>query len=145
MFEETIAVSQRILKEAFSEGNLELIDELCTEDFVGHDPLAGDQDRATAKQTMGGYRAAFPDLSFTVDDCFAADDKVVTRWTATGTFENELMGLQPTGEQGEPIEGITIDRFEDGRIAESWTQWDTLRFMRNIGAMPDAAAAPAAA
>ena len=140
MFEETIAVSQRILKEAFSEGNLEVIDELCTEDFVSHDPLAGNQDRATAKQTMAGYRAAFPDLSFTVDECFAADDKVVTRWTAIGTFENELMGLQPTGEAGDPIQGITIDRFEDGLIAESWTQWDTMQFMRDIGAVPEGAA-----
>ena len=140
MFEESIAVSQRILKEAFSEGNLDLIDELCTEDFVGHDPLLGDQDREAAKQSMAGYRAAFPDLSFSVDDCFAADDKVVTRWTATGTFENELMGLQPTGERGQPIEGINIDRFEDGLIAESWTQWDTMQFMRDIGAVPEGAA-----
>ena len=140
MFEEATAVSQRILKEAFSEGNLDLIDELCTEDFVGHDPLLGDQDREAAKQSMAGYRAAFPDLSFSVDDCFAADDKVVTRWTATGTFENELMGLQPTGERGQPIEGINIDRFEDGLIAESWTQWDTMQFMRDIGAVPEGAA-----
>jgi|SRR5680860_348618 len=140
MFEETIAVSQRIIKEGFSEGNLDLVDELCAEDFVGHDPLTGDQDREAAKQSMAEYRRAFPDLSFTIGDAFAAGDKVATRWTAQGTFENELMGRQPTGERGQPIEGITIDRFEDGLIVESWTQWDTVQFLRDIGAVPEGAA-----
>jgi steroid delta-isomerase-like uncharacterized protein len=141
MFEENIAISQRLLTEAFGAGNLDLVDEHCTEDFVGHDPLAGDQDREAAKQSIANYREAFPDLSFTVDDAFAADDKVVIRWTGTGTFENAMMGVEPTGERGEPISGITIDRYEDGRIAESWTHWDTLRLMRNMGIVGEAAAA----
>jgi hypothetical protein len=55
------------------------------------------------------------------------------------SFENEFMGQQPTGQKGEPVYGIGIDRFEDGKVAESWSQWDTLRFMRNIGAMPEPA------
>jgi hypothetical protein len=50
------------------------------------------------------------------------------------------MGLQPTGEKGTPVEGIGIDRCVDGKIAEAWTQWDTLTFMRNIGAVPEEAA-----
>ena len=66
---------------------------------------------------------------------------MVIRWRAEGTFENEFLGQQPTGKKGEPVEGIGIDRFEGGRVAESWGQWDTLRFMRNIGAVPDAAEA----
>lgn len=140
MFEETIASSRRLIEEAFSEGNLDLIDEICAEGFVGHDPLAGTQDRETAKQTMAGYRKAFPDLTFEVNDAFAHDDKVVIRWTGQGTFENELLGLEPTGERGDPIEGITIDRYEDGELVESWTQWDTLRFLRDIGAVPEGAA-----
>jgi steroid delta-isomerase-like uncharacterized protein len=140
MFEQTVAVSQRLLTEAFGEGKLELIDELCTEDFVGHDPLQGQQDREAVKATISTYRQAFPDLAFTIEDAFAAGDKVVIRWTGTGTFENELMGMQPTGERGDPVEGITIDRFEDDQIAESWTQWDTLRFMRDLGAIPEGVA-----
>lgn len=135
MFEENIAVSRRLVTEALGEGKVELIDELCAEDFVGHDPLTGDQDREAAKRSAAGYKSAFPDLSFTVDDAFIADDKVVLRWTGTGTFENALMGIEPTGESGEPISGITIDRFEDGIVVESWNQWDTLRFMRNLGAV----------
>lgn len=140
MFEESIAASRRLIEDAFSGGDLDLIDEICGEQFVGHDPLTGDQDREAAKQSMAGYREAFPDLDFTIEDIFADGDKVVIRWTGQGTFENELMGLEPTGERGSPVEGITIDRFADGKLVESWNQWDTLTFLRDIGAVPKSAA-----
>ena len=137
--QDNIAVSRRLLEEAFNEGKVDLIDELCTDGYVGHDPVVGDDDREASKRTIAGYREAFPDIHFTVLDAFGVDDKVVVRWSGVGTFEHELMGQAPTGEKGDPVEGINIDRFEDGKVAESWTQWDTLRFMKNIGAMPAAA------
>jgi hypothetical protein len=62
---------------------------------------------------------------------------VVLRWSAEGSFENEFLGESPTGEQGEPVAGIGIDGYEGDEIAESWGQWDKLRFMRNIGAIAD--------
>ena len=141
MSQENIATSRRFTEEAFNRGNLSVIDELSTEDFVNHDPLTGDQDREGGKQSISGFRDAFPDLHLTIEDIFAAGDKVAYRWSVEGTFENEIMGLQPTGERGSPVRGITIDRFEGGKIAESWSQWDTLTFMRDIGAIPSEAAA----
>ena len=143
MSNDNIATARRVLEEVFGEGNVDLIDELCTDDFVGHDPVMGDTNREAVKLVVSGYREAFPDLEFEILDVFAADDKVVTRWRATGTFEKEIFGQQPTGERGDPVEGIGIDRFEGDKIAESWGQWDTLRFMRNIGAVPEEAAAAA--
>jgi steroid delta-isomerase-like uncharacterized protein len=141
MSEDQIAVSKRVIEEAFNHGNLDVIDELCTEDFVTHDPIAGDQDREASKASLAGYRQAFPDLTFTIEDAFASGDKVVLRWTGVGTFENEFMGLQPTHERGDPVHGITIDRFDGGRIAESWASWDTLTLMRDLGAVPSEATA----
>jgi len=135
MAEDNVAKSRRLIDEAFSRGNLDVMDELCAQDFVNHDAIAGDQDRAAAKDSIAAYRAAFPDLHFTIEDAFAADDKVVMRWHGEGTFENEFMGLEPTGDVGSPVKGISIDRYEDGEIAESWSQWDTLTFLRDIGAV----------
>jgi steroid delta-isomerase-like uncharacterized protein len=141
MSRENMATAQRFFDEAWNKGNLEVIDEICAEGFVGHDPLMGDADRETAKQRIAAYREAFPDLQISVEEIFAAGDRVVTRWTAQGTFQNAMMGLQPTGQKGDPIEGIGIDRMEDGKIAEAWGQWDTMKFMQNIGALPEGAAA----
>jgi steroid delta-isomerase-like uncharacterized protein len=141
MSENQVAASTRVIEEAFNKGNMAVIDEVCAEDFVAHDPLAGDEDREASKASMEMYRGAFPDLHFTIDDAFAAGDKVVIRWTGEGTFENEFMGLQPTHDRGQPVHGITIDRFEGGKIVESWTQWDTLTLMRDIGAVPAATTA----
>jgi steroid delta-isomerase-like uncharacterized protein len=120
MAQANIETSRRLIEEAFSEGRLELLDELCADGFVSHDPIAGDQDIEAVKQTFSGYREAFPDLTFTIDDIFAADDKVVMRWTGAGTFQNEFMGFQPTGEKGDPVTGMNIDRYDDdGKLAET--------------------------
>ena len=144
MSEQNIAASRRVIEEGFGGGNLDVLDEVCADGFVSHDPIMGDQDKDAVKQTIGAYREAFPDLSFTVDDVFAAGDMVVMRWTGTGTFENEFMGLEPSHEKSDPVHGIGIDRFdEDGKIVEVWGQWDTLTFMRNVGAIPEEAGAPA--
>jgi steroid delta-isomerase-like uncharacterized protein len=141
MSRENMKTSRRILEESFNSGNLEVIDEVSSDDFVGHDPLAGDQDTEAAKQQVATYREAFPDIEIAIEEIFAAGDKVVIRWSGSGTFKNPLMGQQPTGERGDPVRGITIDRFDDdGKIAESWTQWDTMTFMRNLGAVPEGAA-----
>jgi predicted ester cyclase len=34
------------------------------------------------------------------------------------------------------ITGITIERIEDGKIVETWNNFDQLGMMRQIGAMP---------
>jgi hypothetical protein len=66
MSEDDIAASRRVIEEGFG-GDPGVVDELCTEGFVGHDPVAGDLDREGLKQSMAGYRHAFPDLKLTVD------------------------------------------------------------------------------
>jgi len=140
---ENINTARRLFEEAWSQGKIERFDELCSEGFVDHDPLLGEADRQALKDRVSTYRAAFPDLTFTIDEIFAAGDRVIMRWSAVGTFENELMGFAPTGEKRDPIEGIGISRFEGGKVVETWTQWDTLRFMKDLGAIPQDAAAAA--
>jgi predicted ester cyclase len=136
--------SRRLIEEAFTEGNLDLIDEIAADGFVDHDPLMGEQDKQSVKQSISGYRGAFPDLHCDIEDIIEAGDKVIYRWSANGTFENSFMGLEATHEKGDPVKGMTIDRFDaDGKVVESWSAWDTLGFMRAIGAVPEQAAAPA--
>jgi predicted ester cyclase len=142
--EANIEASKRAIQEGFGKGKLDVFDEICAANFVSHDPLAGEQDVAGAKQSVQGYRDAFPDLTFTIEDIFASGDEVVIRWKAEGTFQNPFMGQQPTGEKGDPTEGISIDRYDsDGKMVETWNQWDTLTFLRDVGMLPEGASAAA--
>ena len=131
------ALSRRLLEEAFNAGNIDVVDELVTTDFVNHDaalpePMIGPD---AAKASINGYRTAFPDLRITIEEQIADEQGVATRWSAKGTHEGDLMGMAPTGKQS-TVTGITIDRIVDGRITESWTNWDTLGMLQQLGVVP---------
>ncbi len=86
-------------------------------------------------QFLNLYLRAFSDLRVTFEDALADRDRVVTRWRLEGTQDGPLMGIAPSGRRVS-IEGIRIDRVEDGKIAESWMQMDTLGLLEQIGALP---------
>lgn len=133
--EANAATARRVLEEIFNEGRLEVAAELYAADCVNHDP-ADEEDRHGVKAMQEKarlYRDAMSDLELTVDDVFATDDRAVTRWTARGTNDGELMGMAPTGRRIE-ITGTSIDRFDDsGRIVEEWDHWDNAGFMQQLG------------
>jgi steroid delta-isomerase-like uncharacterized protein len=134
MTEENKRVARRLLEEAFGQGRLELIDELAAADSIGYDPALPEPTRGTdaLKQLIAGYRDAFPDLSFNVDQQLAEGDCVATRWTARGTQRGEFWGAPASGKQA-TITGTTIDRIADGKIVESWVNWDTFGLLQQLG------------
>ncbi len=135
--EENKAISRRADEELFDRSNLDVADELFASDFVYHDPASGEDWHGpeSVKQYATMLRAAFPDLRYAVEDQIAEGDKVVTRYTASGTHQGELMGVAPTGNRVE-ITGISITRIEGGKIEEIWENYDTLGMMRQIDAFP---------
>jgi predicted ester cyclase len=81
--------------------------------------------------------AAFPDMKLTVEDTIAEGDKVVTRWTLTGTHKGEsrhsrLGVVRPTNRHVK-ISGITIHRIENGKIVESWGETGKLEALEQLG------------
>jgi steroid delta-isomerase-like uncharacterized protein len=139
-------ISRRTL-DAFTTGDLDALDEAFTADCVVHDsqnPFAADHrgaDVARAQITM--YRAGFPDLVMTTDAQYEDGDVVISRWTSTGTHTGDLPMLPATG-RTVLVTGILIDRFAGDRIAETWSNWDTLGMLQQLGAVPTAEATPAA-
>ena len=113
-------------------------------DSVYHMPLVGELRGAALSQFFAQLHAAFPDSQRTVEDQFADDIHVVTRWTATGTHQGTFMGIAPTGKRV-TITGISIHRIADGRIVEEWQEWDSLGLMQQIGVLPIFKFAPKAA
>jgi steroid delta-isomerase-like uncharacterized protein len=87
------------------------------------------------KHMVSTYRAGYPDLQFKVEDQLADGDKVVTRWSCEGTHRGELIGIPATGKRT-TTSGIDIDRFQDGKVVESWTIWDALGWLQQLGVVP---------
>jgi predicted ester cyclase len=138
--DDLVAGSRRLLEEGFNQGKLEVADELVAAGAINHDPATPAHMRDLRgpdvfKRTVTLYRQAFPDLRLTVDDVIAADDKVVLRWHSEGTHRGELEGLAPTGARG-VVTGIGIDRWENGKLVEAWSEWDNLGLARQLGAVP---------
>ena len=133
--------SRRLVEEAFGQGNVEVIPEILHSDFVCYDPNSesGEVRGAdTIKGEIEYFRNAVPDLTYTVEDQVAEGDKVVTRYTASGTHQGEFFGVAGTGKHIE-MSGIQIDRFdESGKLVEEWPEYDLLGAMKQVGAMPEA-------
>ena len=147
MSEQNKALSKRIYEEVFNQGKLQLLDELVATNGVLNDPsVPGGKitGRAGVRQYFETYLTAFPDLHFTINDQIAEGDKVVTRYTATGTHKGALMGIAPTGKRS-TVTGITIEHYKDGKSAEVWVSGDTLGMLQQLGVVPMLAPAGAKA
>jgi steroid delta-isomerase-like uncharacterized protein len=103
-------------------------------DFVEH--VGGvDQGREDAKQFLAAMIAAMPDMWASIEDMIAAGDKVVVRFTMTGTQHGEFMGIPATG-KAMRITAMSILRVVHGKIAEHWAEADWLGMMQQLGAIP---------
>jgi steroid delta-isomerase-like uncharacterized protein len=139
MSEENKALCRRLVEEGWNKHNLALLDELYA-DCVYYNPATGEIKGEALKQFLASMLAAFPDIRFTIEDLVAEGDKVVTRWSCTGTHRGEFMGLAPTGKQV-PVSGMNISRIVEGKVVEERVELDTLRFFQQLGAIPPLAKA----
>jgi steroid delta-isomerase-like uncharacterized protein len=132
-------VARRYREELWNSGALTIIDEIFSATCVHHtfDPITPALETGTkgAKKVVNIYRSAFPDVRFTIDDLFGAEDRVVVRWTGHGTHTGNLMGVAPT-HMKVTVHGMDIYRVSEGKIQEIWISWDAMGFMQQLGLEP---------
>ena len=119
--EENKALARRFYVDVINEGNLDLLDELVSEDFVEHEvfpglPTTGPE---APKAAFRMFLNAFPDLHITADEITAEGDKVVVRSTMSGTHKGEFLGMPPTNDSFE-VEVIDIVEIRDGKATAHW-------------------------
>jgi steroid delta-isomerase-like uncharacterized protein len=138
MAAQTAELSRRIFEDVWNRKNLKAIDDLMSTDYVHHDAGAIAANGPDGyKQFVKSYMNAFPDAHFIIDDAFTLGHNTdvhdeVTRWTVAGTHEGELAGIPPTGRRFS-VTGISIARIANGKITESWNNWDALGLMQQLG------------
>ncbi len=135
--EENKATFRRYVEEGWAKGNVEVADEIFADRYVAHQPDGSEEDRGPedVKQFLRQYREAFPDLEISIEDQIAEGEKVVTRWASRGTHRGEFRGIAPTGNEVS-LTGTGIFRFSEGKVVESWDNFDQLGMLQQLGAIP---------
>lgn len=131
------SLARRLMTELWNRQRLEVADELISPDFRGQAGSYGElRGPAGVRELVTVYRTAFPDFMVDVEDLIVHDDIVVTRFRATGTHKGDLMGLAPTG-RAATGRGITIDRWRNGQVVESWSESNMLEVLQQLKVLPE--------
>jgi steroid delta-isomerase-like uncharacterized protein len=130
------AVARRYFKDVWTEGQLDVIDDIMAPEVVGQDGN-GPAMKGTAaiKGFVAAMRQAFPDASFTLTHQAVDGDLVATRWVCQATHQGEFRGIPATGNVVS-MTGVHLHRVRDGRIVEGWANWDGIALLQQLGVLP---------
>ena len=132
------ALARRFFEDGFNEGRVEALDEVMSDDLVLHDPQAPARAARHGRPARRGR-----DVPRRVPGP-PHDDRGRHRAARPRRHPLDRTGHAHAGAQrprARPIgtvkvTGITIQRIAGGRVAEAWTNWDTLGLLQQIGAAP---------
>ena len=134
--EQNKALVCHIIEEVYNQGNMAVIDEHFSPDYVHHTlPPGMPQDREGCRQMVKMLHTAFPDYRITIEDVVAEGDKVVLRFHWSGTHKGEFMGIAPTGKKV-TVTAMSMHRIEGGKEVEQWGELDRLGMMQQLGVVP---------
>ena len=139
MSEGNEALADRFHMDVFQEENLDVADEILSPDFVWHGAFSPGEDQRGpegTKQVASAVIGAFPDRRITHEDIIAEGDKVLIRWSMSGTHQGELLGIPATGRRV-TVTGFDLFRIEGGKIVEMWQEADQLGMLQQLGVIPE--------
>ena len=135
--ESNVRIMRRYFEEGLNRGDMSVVREIFSQDYIHHDPTNHDIAGGTAdvERHIITLRRAFPDIQFRIDSEVAQGDDVVVRWTATLTHDGDFFGLPPTGRTA-TITGVNCWRIVGGKAVEGWVNRDDLGLMQQLGVIP---------
>lgn len=136
MIEDNKQFMRHFVEEVINKKNLDAVNELVAEDFVEHIPFPGQAPgREGLRYVLSIFLSAFPDIRWTLEEQIAEGEKVVSRFTMTGTHHGDFLGVPPTGKSVN-VWGVVIDVVRDGKFSESRIIMDTMGLMQQLGTIP---------
>jgi steroid delta-isomerase-like uncharacterized protein len=123
---ENEALALRYHNEIFQKGKLEVADEILSSDFVIHNPVLPKAVRngpEGTKKYASVIITAVPDRKLEHHDILSKGDKVMIRWTNSGTNTGPFFGNPPTGKRYVAT-GFDLFRISNGKIKELWQQYN---------------------
>lgn len=118
----------------WNEGNYAEIPTVVADSFVLHDP--GYPETVRGRDAFETYlrelRDGFPDFHVEIEDMAASGERVMAKWTMTGTHEGEFAEIPPTGNSVE-LEGMDTVEIADGTVQEHRIYYDTQSLFEQVG------------
>ena len=131
MSEENKALARKFLQ-MFELGEPSVADEIVAADYYNHDAPDPNLGSEGVKAGVTMFKNALPDAQLNIAFQLAEEDKVVTRYTWSGTHLGEYYGIPATGKRVNWTSTVTF-RIDDGKIREAWLNSDRLGLMQQIG------------
>lgn len=78
------------------------------------------------------FLTGFSDIKFTMVSVFGQDDNIVKHWNFKGTHSGDFFGIPATGKAVD-IDGVTLVKMKDGKIAQEQDFMDNMLFMQQLG------------
>ena len=133
----------RAVNDIFNSGKYDGLDKYIESNFVDHQAEPGQKPGLQGlKEIMTQFRAAFPDLKFTINDIVAEGDKVWALSTMTGTHSGGDFMHMPANGKSFTAQGVDIVRIINGKAVEHWGFADNMKMMADLGMMPPPPGAP---
>jgi predicted ester cyclase len=124
--------SHVMLNERSQEARVRMLNRIVATDYIQHNPLVP-EGRQGLIDFIPVIHQAMPDARFVVHDVFATKDRVVTRWTWTGTLTGPgFLGIEPKGQKVE-FDALDLWTVKDGQLYEHWDQFDWPRALVQLG------------
>ena len=135
MSEQNKAVVRRLFDEHWNARNPALVAELFAPSVSLQTPDGVLTGLDGASFLLKAYATAFPDFHLTIDDLVAEENKVVVRWTFTGTQLGPFADIPASGKRVDVPNGIAIYRLAAGRITEAHLAWNKYELLQQLGAL----------
>jgi steroid delta-isomerase-like uncharacterized protein len=133
MAEAQKAVIRRFFEEVINKRDVSAVGNVFAEDLVWHGESMGEIRGLEAyKRFAAQFYTAFPDLEGRIEDLLCDGDRVVARFTGTGTHRGLMLGVAPTGKRIR-LSGICIYRIAGDKIVEEWWCEDVLGMLQQMG------------
>ena len=130
-----VAIVHRWFDDLFTAGDLTVLNELGSPDFVACDP-SGHRvtDLESWKQWFAWYRATFTEPQWTVHEVISEGDKAVVRYSGTVTYRGGWLDIPATDQRVTEM-GILIFTIEDGKIRKLHAALADLELAIALGAV----------
>ncbi len=88
------------------------------------------------KDYYNNFLDGFSDIEFTMKKVFGQDGNLVKHWNFKGTHTGDFFGIPATGNKVD-LDGTTIIKMKNGKIAQEQDFFDNMAFMSQLGLVSD--------